>query len=355
MSIGESGIQRNSQLDLVSAQDALRLSWVKHQNLGVTRAWGGVPYDGHYPGEQWERGGTVTGFQIEHETGLIKKFVVRRTIVNASNKGDGSKEWELGACICVRPSLYRIAFGCFGVVHAIDAGEPCVPHSINVDVPTSRNVTVNGLCLTGEYRSAWNDPRTGISLPASCFHAFVGRQVKVSDQQVCGDGHILCRRMTDVTDNHLGPERNTIRIIGTKAGRLDFFQFDPWPLSQIHLIQLAQHDIQLVGRGLVSTRASGAHLVQLSPVDDELRDTDKDRRDRQGRDDPRSSGRAPSRPVGGGLLFLLGAALLKVAFDSTDAPYNPVWLLRLAWGVGLLAVVAIGQGTVLILTGQWLL
>ncbi len=62
-----------------------------------------------------------------------------------------------------------------------------------------------------------------------------------------------------------------------------------------------------------------------------------------------------SHPISGSLLLLFGAALLKVALDNSDAPSNPMWILCAAWGVGLVAVILVCQGTVLILTGQWLL
>ena len=56
----------------------------------------------------------------------------------------------------------------------------------------------------------------------------------------------------------------------------------------------------------------------------------------------------------GGLMCLFGAALLKITFDATDAPSNPTWVWLCA-GVWLCAAAyLIIQGTVLILTSQWL-
>ena len=122
----------------------------------------------------------------------------------------------------------------------------------------------------------------------------------------------------------------------------------PWPLRCGHLVELplhrlglGLHDGELGGEGLVSAFTSRAQLVQLPLVDDVLRDTHADSGNSQECNNPGGTGSAPSRPISGGLLFLLGAALLKVALDSTDAPRNPAWLLGLAWGFGLLAVAAI--------------
>jgi hypothetical protein len=57
--------------------------------------------------------------------------------------------------------------------------------------------------------------------------------------------------------------------------------------------------------------------------------------------------------IGGALFLLFGAALLKVAFELTDAPKNPTWLLVGAWGIGAVASFMIYQGTILVLTGNW--
>jgi hypothetical protein len=53
-------------------------------------------------------------------------------------------------------------------------------------------------------------------------------------------------------------------------------------------------------------------------------------------------------------VFAIGAALMKLAFYFGDAPWpqrNDRWL---TWGTGAFAVALIGQGTILVLTGNWL-
>ena len=327
---------------------------MNHQNVRV--AWAGSRrlYDGHFPGEQWEGGGTVIGPQIKHETSLIDLPVVGRTIVNASNKGDRGEERELGTLICPRPRAFCIPSGCSIAVNVPDASEPCFSYPANIYKPTVRNVTVNSLYLTGEYRSPWYDPRIAAPLLTSCFHAFVGRWVKILDQQICCDRDILCGRMTDVTNDHFGPERNTICIIRGKRGGLDAFQFNPGPLSQVHLIELALHNGNLIGERLVATLAGGLHLIKLPTENNVLRDADADCSDGQYGNHPSRSGRAPRSTISGILMVLFGAALMSVPLRLTDAPSNPAWLWASSGFIALVAAAFICQGTVLILTGQWL-
>jgi hypothetical protein len=65
--------------------------------------------------------------------------------------------------------------------------------------------------------------------------------------------------------------------------------------------------------------------------------------------------RGPSRSsVLGVLLLLCGAAVMKIAFDLLDAPHNPIRLRLSGWGIGGVAAILIGQGTILLLTGNWL-
>ena len=55
------------------------------------------------------------------------------------------------------------------------------------------------------------------------------------------------------------------------------------------------------------------------------------------------------------LLGLLGAALLKVAFNIVDAPRNPAWVWIIAGLLGMLAAFLIIQAMVLMLGGEWLI
>ncbi len=77
--------------------------------------------------------------------------------------------------------------------------------------------------------------------------------------------------------------------------------------------------------------------------------------ERKNGDGPSGPSRTLGSTVGGGLLFLFGAALLKVVLYLTEESDNPGWVTWSAWGLGLIAVAAIAQGTVLLLTGHWLL
>ena len=61
-----------------------------------------------------------------------------------------------------------------------------------------------------------------------------------------------------------------------------------------------------------------------------------------------SIGSKPSRPVLGGLFFLLGFALLKFAFYVADEPLPPISTRVLYWTVGLFSAACIFQGVRLI-------
>ena len=48
--------------------------------------------------------------------------------------------------------------------------------------------------------------------------------------------------------------------------------------------------------------------------------------------------------MSGGLLLLLGAAFLKLAFYVGDCPGNPLIFRLTSWLIGFLAILSIGQG-----------
>jgi hypothetical protein len=132
--------------------------------------------------------------------------------------------------------------------------------------------------------------------------------------------------------------------------------------SSFHLLQLALHcrslglhNTDLGGGALVPTFASGLHFVQLATEDKISGPSDPHVNKGQNGNDPTSSRRAPGSTVYGALKLFVGAAFLKVALDSTNAPRNPVWLILCAWGIGLFAAIGISQGTILLRTGEWLL
>ena len=62
-----------------------------------------------------------------------------------------------------------------------------------------------------------------------------------------------------------------------------------------------------------------------------------------------------SRTFWSGFLFLLGAALLKLAFYIADGPENPVWIRCLVGAIGACAFGLILQGTLLALLGMRLI
>jgi hypothetical protein len=113
-------------------------------------------------------------------------------------------------------------------------------------------------------------------------------------------------------------------------------EMHPGPLVGFHRIQLALHDSQLPIK---------REILQSSNAN------------RNGSEDRYRNG-SPHRISGGSILgfffLLIGAALMKTAFYLADAPRNPMGIVVFAWGIGLAAALIIWQGTILILTGNWL-
>jgi hypothetical protein len=139
------------------------------------------------------------------------------------------------------------------------------------------------------------------------------------------------------------------RTLVLSRGSLHFSQLT------LHGRGLITHEAKLSVHGGVATFPRGFHLSQLLIKDNVLRYANTDGRDCQQSDKPSGSRATPCRPIGGTLMLFFGAALLKVVLDSTDAPHNPAWLIGCAWGIGAVAAFLIGQGIILLMTGQWLL
>jgi hypothetical protein len=55
----------------------------------------------------------------------------------------------------------------------------------------------------------------------------------------------------------------------------------------------------------------------------------------------------PRGAVGGGLILMFGAALLKLALYLLDAPRNPIWRRIFSWGCIVIGGGLIAHGTVL--------
>jgi hypothetical protein len=104
-----------------------------------------------------------------------------------------------------------------------------------------------------------------------------------------------------------------------------------------------------------------SHFCQLSldgrqcaVANNSLRDTYSSRDEGEYGDPDRSGRGSTRRAILGGFLFAFGAALMKLAFYFGDTPRqqgNDRWL---TCGAGCCAGLLIAQGTVLVLTGNWL-
>lgn len=103
----------------------------------------------------------------------------------------------------------------------------------------------------------------------------------------------------------------------------------------------------------VGLRSGASHLGQLSVKNDVLRYSYSDGNEGQNSNRPSGPCRTRGCAICGGLLFLFGAALLKIAFYIFDGPHEPRRLRGLGWFFGSASVFLVVQGTVLALTGNW--
>lgn len=151
----------------------------------------------------------------------------------------------------------------------------------------------------------------------------------------CGSYPSLqCGRQANICQNKF--HRNLGNWIESERPGNARINREPWAASGLHLVQLAFHG------------------SQLAVGDNRLGDSDAARDYGKNSDYPGSIGSYSGRPLLGGFLLVIGAALLKIAFYFGDTPRpdrNDRWL---TWGTGIIAAVMICQGVVLALTGIWL-
>jgi hypothetical protein len=172
------------------------------------------------------------------------------------------------------------------------------------------------------------------------------------------------------------------------AQNLRLSERDPWSLVSLlylHDVQLPLHDGQLIleetdslssSRSIydscvrklfvglnqsISLSARTFHLdqlighnIQLGLEDKILQSPYDNDRDRKQRDENGSIGGSTRSTVLGIFILLCGAAVMKVAFGLLDAPNNPTGLRLIGWGIGGVAGLLVGQGTILLLTGNWI-
>jgi hypothetical protein len=97
------------------------------------------------------------------------------------------------------------------------------------------------------------------------------------------------------------------------------------------------------------------HRRELLIEDDVLRDGRPSSHKRQDSYEPSRSGRTEGSAIRGTVFALFGAASLVIAFYFIDGPRDPRWLRRLGRLLSLGSAFLIVQGTVLALTGEWIL
>jgi hypothetical protein len=102
----------------------------------------------------------------------------------------------------------------------------------------------------------------------------------------------------------------------------------------------------------LSVEARRLHLLELIFHRAPLQKTDSQNYASEYRDGPSGIGSSARSTICGALFLAIGAALLKLALKIVDAPDNPFIFQVIAWLIGFLAILSIGQGTLLVLTGE---
>jgi hypothetical protein len=164
----------------------------------------------------------------EHKTSLIKRPIIWRAIVDASNKIDGGMEREL--CDRVHPCL-GTPFGFPGqlvFVDGFDTRGSCCPNFFGGNKEGITRIAIDDLTLVREDRLTGYDPRFSLSLLTSGNHGLIWKRIKIIYCQISGNGDVLRRRVSNVLYGHLYPKIDAGFIIGSKARGFDFGQHNPW-------------------------------------------------------------------------------------------------------------------------------
>jgi hypothetical protein len=353
--INEAAVAGYPELNLISRHDTLHSTSAEDCHIGIADIGGGVRY--WLAAKEWEQITVRFGGNTEDKTGLVQRAVVGGSIINAADKVERGIEWKLAQFCNQRVSPRWIYILCS--VNGFDLRISSCPDPFYQNPETSRVTSINVLRLVVKQYLTWYNERA-LSFMADGSHGRLGELKGVVYQQLANDGHILCRRVSDIFDRQLDPEEDASLIIREEALRFNVGQHYPWPFSQCYLVKLALyrfglvlHNGELSGEGRVPPFAGRTHLVQLTTEDNVLRNAHTDGGQSKKGNRPRGAGGTSRSFIGGAFMIFFGAALVAIALKLTDAPRNPIWLWAVAGGIWLIASVLVCQGLILVLTGQW--
>lgn len=168
------------------------------------------------------------------------------------------------------------------------------------------------------------------------YNFFFIEKIKRPDAGVKLDRRLHSRRMAAVSEVKFKRDMQTLTIVNNGPGNRNIGRENPWSPLGIHSIQLPLHDAKLAIESNV------------------LRGPDSDGYESEERYGPSRPSRTVGRTICGALFLLFGAALLKLAFYFGDTPCPRRDDRCLTWGTGIVAALLIGQGTILVLSGNWL-
>jgi len=335
--INEAAVAGYPELNLISRDVTLHSTPVEDHHIGIADVRGGI---GHRLAAKEREQITVRfGGNTKDKTGKVDRRI----------------EWKLAQCYNPRFCPLWIYIPCS--VNGFDPRISSCPDPFCQNPETSRGISINVLRLVGkEYLTWYNERALGFMADGS--HGLLRELKGVVYQQLAGDGHVLCRRVSDIFDRQLDREEDAGLIIRGETFRFDIGQHYPRPFSQCYLVKLALyrfglvlHDGELSGEGRVPPFAGRTHLVQLTTEDNVLRNSYTDGGQSKNGNRPRGAGGTSRSFIGGAFMIFFGAALVAIALKLTDAPRNPIWLLSVVGGIWLIASVLVCQGMILVLTG----
>jgi len=239
--INEAAVAGHPELNLISRHDTLHSTPVEDHHIGIADVRGRV---GNWIAAKEREQITVRfGRSAEDKPGLIQRAVVGGSVIDTADKVDRRIEWKLAQCCNPRVCQRWIYILCS--VNGFDPRISSCPDLFCQNPETSRGISINVLRLVGrEYLTWYNERALGFMADGS--HDLLWELEGFVYQQLAGDGHVLCRQVSDIFDRQLDPEEDASLIIRGEALRFNVGQHYPRPFSRYRLVELTLHRFGLV-------------------------------------------------------------------------------------------------------------
>jgi hypothetical protein len=242
-------------------------------------------------------------------------------------------------------------------VNGFDPRISSCPDLFCQNLETSRGISINVLRLVGKEYLTWYNERA-LRFMADGSHGLLWELEGVAYQQLAGDGHVLCWRVSDIFDRQLDPEEDASLIIRGEALRFNVGQHYPRPFSEYRLVELFLHRFGLVSHN--SQLFAHSHEVFSSLL---ISATQREPLQAGGPDTKKTDYyQKPSRAnqparyryqwgFVGVLAICLGAALLRASMELFDEADKASRFSPAAWITFLIGGAIVSHGLIYACTG----